>query len=90
MKFAIATLVLASVAYSQTIASEQAMLPSCALSCLETAITGAGCSVTDYNCQCNDKKNAITASATPCILKACSTSDALSTLPHAIYSSEHG
>lgn len=78
MKFTIATLVLASVAYSQTIASEQAMLPSCSLTCLQNAITGAGCSITDYTCQCGAQKNAITTAATPCIIGACTTNDALS------------
>ncbi|CZR59806.1 related to CCW14 Secretory Stress Response protein 1 [Phialocephala subalpina] len=77
MKFAAAALVLASAAYSQTIADEVAMLPSCSLTCLQNAITGAGCSTTDYSCQCGSAKSTITTSATPCILGACSTNDAL-------------
>jgi hypothetical protein len=45
-----------------------------------TAAQSAGCSITDYACQCGSAKNAITASATPCVLKGCSTSDATSKL----------
>ncbi|KAG4033781.1 hypothetical protein MFRU_004g02840 [Monilinia fructicola] len=67
----------ASVAYSQSIASEVAQLPSCALSCLATAATSAGCGLTDYACQCGDAKAAITKSGTPCIVAACSASDVL-------------
>lgn len=72
------TSLLASVAFSQSISSEVSQLPSCSLSCLTSAITGAGCGLTDYACQCGSAKAAITTSATPCLLKACSTSDALS------------
>jgi hypothetical protein len=80
MKFSFAAVasLLASVAYSQTIASEVAQIPSCALSCLTTAITGAGCGLTDYACQCGSSKDAITKAATPCVVSSCSTSDALS------------
>ncbi|KAB8295178.1 hypothetical protein EYC80_007104 [Monilinia laxa] len=67
----------ASVAYSQSIASEVAQLPSCALSCLATAATSAGCGLADYACQCGDAKDAITKSGTPCIVAGCSASDVL-------------
>ncbi|KUJ12764.1 uncharacterized protein LY89DRAFT_542272, partial [Mollisia scopiformis] len=77
MKFSVAVLCLASVAYSQTIASELAKLPTCSITCLHNAISGAGCSLTDYTCQCGTAKSAITTAATPCIISACSTSDAL-------------
>ncbi|KAE8442253.1 hypothetical protein EG329_003513 [Mollisiaceae sp. DMI_Dod_QoI] len=77
MKYSIAALVWASVAYSQTIQSEMALLPQCGLTCLTNASTSAGCSITDYACICGTKKNTITQSATPCILGTCSTSDAL-------------
>lgn len=70
---------LASVVYSQTIASQVAQIPSCALSCLTNAISGAGCGLTDYACQCGSAKNTITSAATPCVASSCSTSDILST-----------
>lgn len=79
MKFSIVAVasLFASVAYSQTIASEVAQIPSCALTCLTTAITGAGCGLSDYACQCGTAKDSITTSATPCVLSKCATSDAL-------------
>ncbi|TGO09131.1 hypothetical protein BTUL_0178g00170 [Botrytis tulipae] len=75
--YAAISALLASVAYSQSIASEVAQLPSCALACLSTASSGAGCSITDFACQCGDAKNAITKAATPCIAAGCSASDTL-------------
>lgn len=76
--YAAISALLASVAYSQTIASELAQLPSCSLTCISTAVTGAGCTLTDYACQCGTGKDAITKAATPCIAAACSASDSLS------------
>lgn len=81
MKFTLATLALASVVYSQSIASEVAMLPACALTCLAPAITSAGCGLTDYACQCGTANAAIATSATPCIITGCSSDDALSKFP---------
>ncbi|TGO90307.1 hypothetical protein BPOR_0070g00180 [Botrytis porri] len=77
--YAAISALLASVAYSQSIASEVAQLPSCALACLSTASSGAGCSIADFACQCGDAKDAITKSATSCIAAGCSASDALNT-----------
>ncbi|KAF7954277.1 hypothetical protein EAE96_005406 [Botrytis aclada] len=77
--YAAISALLASVAYSQSIASEVAQLPSCALACLSTASSGAGCSITDFACQCGDAKEAITKAATPCIAAGCSASDTLNT-----------
>ncbi|QSZ36711.1 hypothetical protein DSL72_006594 [Monilinia vaccinii-corymbosi] len=71
---------LASVAYSQSVGSEVAQLPSCALSCLANASTAAGCGIADYACQCGDAQSAITKSATPCITAACDSKD-VSTIP---------
>ncbi|KAM3075350.1 hypothetical protein ACMFMF_006025 [Clarireedia jacksonii] len=81
MKFSYAaiTAVLASVAYSQSVGDIVATLPSCSLTCLTTAIAGAGCGLTDYACQCGSAKDAITKAATPCVAAGCSTSDALKT-----------
>ncbi|TVY40230.1 hypothetical protein LSUB1_G004004 [Lachnellula subtilissima] len=69
--------ILAAVAQAQSIADLTASLPACSLTCLQTAITGAGCSITDNACQCGSAKAGITSSATPCLLKACQVSDAL-------------
>ena len=68
---------LASAAYAQSIDSEVAQLPSCALTCLSTASSSAGCTLTDFACQCGSAKDAITKSATPCVAAACSPADAL-------------
>ncbi|RDW58047.1 hypothetical protein BP6252_13458 [Coleophoma cylindrospora] len=73
--------ILASIACAQTIADEVALLPSCSLTCLSNAATSNGCGITDYTCQCGSANSAITASATPCIVGACSSSDALKVQP---------
>jgi hypothetical protein len=75
---AVAALV-ASVAYSQSIADLVAQIPSCAIVCLSTAATGAKCGLTDYACQCGPARDAITQSATPCVLAGCKGDDPLST-----------
>lgn len=80
MKLSItAALILASGGYAQTIASEVAMIPSCALTAIENAVTGAGCGLTDYACQCGPAKPAIAAAATPTIVSDCTTQEALLT-----------
>jgi len=70
--------ILAAVAHSQTIARAVALLPACALTCLAPAIAAAGCSITDYACQCGPAMNAIAKQATPCIAAGCSNSETLS------------
>jgi len=84
MKFTLATVasILAVVA-AQDISSLVSTIPSCADTCLTTAISSANCGITDYACQCGSGKQAITESASPCVIKACSSSDALSMLPTA-------
>jgi len=79
MRFIHASIVslLASVAWSQSIANGVSQFPSCALSCLTTAISETGCGLTDYACQCGSAKFGIETSVNPCVLKSCSTSDAL-------------
>ncbi|ESZ98479.1 hypothetical protein SBOR_1141 [Sclerotinia borealis F-4128] len=75
--YAAISALLASVAYSQSVASEMAKLPSCALICLSTAISSAGCSFADHACQCGPAKDDITKSATPCIASSCSATDSM-------------
>jgi hypothetical protein len=70
--------ILLSVVYSQTIQSEVDMFPSCALTCLTNAISAAGCSITDYACQCGTRRSTIAGIATPCVVSTCSTTDAIS------------
>ncbi|KXJ94005.1 hypothetical protein Micbo1qcDRAFT_158940 [Microdochium bolleyi] len=60
-------LALASTAVAQFFPNQ----PSCAIPCLSTAITQAGCQPTDISCQCGDKKGAIGAAAAGCLLSAC-------------------
>ncbi|KAF2758012.1 hypothetical protein EJ05DRAFT_374171 [Pseudovirgaria hyperparasitica] len=72
-----ATFVLAALAVAVA-GQTTADIPSCALQCLATSITGAGCSVEDQACSC-EKTDAITTTATPCVLAACSIDDALKT-----------
>ncbi len=53
-------------------------IPSCALTCLLTGASDAGCGTSDYACQCSNQST-IQTSAEPCLTKACSTSDIAST-----------
>ncbi|KAE9378144.1 hypothetical protein N431DRAFT_554416 [Stipitochalara longipes BDJ] len=74
-----AVLLLARVVYPQSISGETAQLPSCSLSCLSNAIINVGCSLTDYACQCDSHRSAISSQATPCIVNSCNTTEALNT-----------
>jgi hypothetical protein len=81
MQFSKATLVavLAALIQAQSISDLVAQIPSCAVSCLTTAIGDSGCALTDYVCQCtNPGHNTILAKGAGCISAACSTSDTLS------------
>jgi len=62
-----ATIVLAQINVSS--------LPPCSVSCFATAIEASGCGLTDYVCQCTTGKQALVASLSPCIEKACSPAD---------------
>ncbi|KAH8660200.1 putative integral membrane protein [Xylariales sp. PMI_506] len=52
-----------------------ASLPSCALTCLLTAISASSCSLTDVQCQCRD--TTIESTATVCIEESCTVVEAL-------------
>ncbi|KAG6003994.1 hypothetical protein E4U21_001536 [Claviceps maximensis] len=56
-----------------------ATVPSCAISCLANSVLQANCSVTDAQCVCVEQYAQITDLATPCIMSACSLTDALFT-----------
>ncbi|KAI1352678.1 hypothetical protein F5Y01DRAFT_87601 [Xylaria sp. FL0043] len=45
--------------------------PSCALPCLSSAITAAGCELSDIACQCGPTQAAIAAKVGGCILSSC-------------------
>ncbi|PMD57088.1 uncharacterized protein K444DRAFT_534143 [Hyaloscypha bicolor E] len=79
MKFSILAVasMLACIVYSQSIQGDVAQLPSCSLACLSNAVVNAGCSITDYACQCGSLRPTIASQATPCIVKACNTTEAL-------------
>ncbi|KAK0106928.1 hypothetical protein ONS95_003644 [Cadophora gregata] len=80
MKFTTATIaILATAVSAQSIADLTAQIPSCAQTCLATAITGAGCTISDNACQCGSANAAITKAATPCVISGCSSDDALKT-----------
>ncbi|KAL2071042.1 hypothetical protein VTL71DRAFT_12277 [Oculimacula yallundae] len=64
---------------SQSASSLVAQLPSCAITCLASASTTNGCGISDFACQCGEKKADITKNATPCVLSGCSSDDALKT-----------
>jgi len=49
--------------------------PSCAIPCLTSAISVAGCALTDQACQCGSAQAAIKTAITPCLLSACSPGD---------------
>lgn len=87
MQFSNAIIVafLAATAYSQSVSDLVAEIPSCAVTCLATAASGAGCGIDDFECQCADIK-AITAAATPCVLDGCKGDDPISKLIHSMAS----
>jgi len=83
MKLSIATLFVsvASIAFAQDLTG----LPQCSLSCFVTAIQASGCALTDTYCVCTKGKDSITASVTPCVIKACTdTSDQAKVEPAAL------
>ncbi|KAF2663267.1 hypothetical protein BT63DRAFT_484354 [Microthyrium microscopicum] len=75
MKF-FAILALASVAFAVDLSS----LPTCSLTCFAQGAAVAGCNLNDVVCQCTTGKNALTASVTPCVDKACSAADQAATV----------
>jgi hypothetical protein len=67
MKYATSTLLLlAPLLAAQSI--EQ--LPPCSLECLTGALSGVGCSLTDFKCSCQ-KSSQLTPALTPCIQTSC-------------------
>ncbi|EXV03224.1 CFEM domain protein [Metarhizium robertsii] len=54
-------------------------IPPCALECLAQSVAEAGCGLTDPQCICVDEYVAIEKAGAPCILEACSLTEALST-----------
>lgn len=66
----------AALAQAQT----RADIPSCALPCLDAAVTAnTKCSTTDYACICKDF-SAVQTSATSCVIEKCGADVALSML----------
>jgi len=59
----------------QTIAQEVALLPSCSIICLATAVAVGGCTNTDYACQCGSASSKIRDNAKTCLASACSAAD---------------
>jgi hypothetical protein len=69
---------LATAAYAQDVATLVGQIPACAINCLTPAITAAGCTLTDYACQCGKGHDAILSGSATCISTGCSTDDVLS------------
>ncbi|KUJ14482.1 uncharacterized protein LY89DRAFT_686949 [Mollisia scopiformis] len=62
---------LAGLVSSQNFGAE----PSCAIPCLTSAFSVAGCALTDQACQCGTGQAAIQTAVTPCLLSACDAAD---------------
>lgn len=79
MKYAFVALALAAAARAQS----RSDIPSCALDCLDEAITSkTSCTTTDYTCVCKNF-DSIQGSATSCVIKACGADVAVSKFsPH--------
>lgn len=69
MRFFVLASLLASTAFSQSITDLTSDVPSCAISCLLTALSDEGCSLTEIECACQNL-NAIAQSAQPCLRQA--------------------
>lgn len=61
-------------AAAQDVTSLIGEIPSCALQCLLSAGTSAGCEATDYKCQCENSSK-IQASASSCLTSSCTTQE---------------
>ena len=70
---------LVGVVAAQDIGTLVCEIPSCALTCLLTAGTSAGCDATDYKCQCSNASK-IQSSAAPSLEKACTAQEISSML----------
>ncbi|EHK19700.1 uncharacterized protein TRIVIDRAFT_92810 [Trichoderma virens Gv29-8] len=73
MKYSFVALALAALAQAQT----RADIPSCALPCLDAAVTAnTKCSTSDYVCICKDF-DVVQAQATSCVIQKCGTDVAI-------------
>ncbi|PHH52370.1 hypothetical protein CFIMG_003530RA [Ceratocystis fimbriata CBS 114723] len=81
MKFSLALVAaVASVVSAAGSADLISQIPSCALECIQSAESGAGCGSGDYSCSCS-KLSELTPIATECLLKgACEPSSMASAL----------
>lgn len=77
MKYSLVAVALAAVVRAQTIDD----VPTCAVPCLDEAITSeTDCETTDYACVC-ENFSAIQGTATGCVITECGAETALSKLP---------
>ncbi|GAM90531.1 hypothetical protein ANO11243_085750 [Dothideomycetidae sp. 11243] len=53
-----------------TVSAQVSAIPACADTCILTAVSDAGCAISDYYCQCTTGKAKITTEATSCLLKS--------------------
>ena len=80
MKFAVAA-TLFTLAFAQT----RDDIPECGLKCIDDAIkSSTDCATDDYACVC-PKLDSIQGSAAGCVLSACGSDVALSTLPRVLH-----
>ncbi|KAH9889183.1 hypothetical protein F4778DRAFT_394526 [Xylariomycetidae sp. FL2044] len=71
------SMILATAAAVLSLAQDFGGQPSCAIPCLTSAISAAGCQLTDVACQCNQGKAAIADRAATCIPGKCNVSELL-------------
>ncbi|KAF5391000.1 hypothetical protein D9757_003973 [Collybiopsis confluens] len=77
--FVLTSIVAVSVSASASVFKRQQLsLPSCALTCLSSAITSSGCDTTDEKCLCTS--STFINSTSSCITKSCSDTDAATAL----------
>ncbi|KAI0098871.1 hypothetical protein GGR51DRAFT_536718 [Nemania sp. FL0031] len=63
-----------AIATADSISDLAAQIPSCAQSCLSDGAKKAGCSTTDYTCQCSNIAS-ITSNSALCVSTSCSSDD---------------
>lgn len=73
MKFSAAILIATGAVFASAQTFNIGALPSCALTCLSTALPASGCGLTDYKCLCGNK--GFTSGSATCIKSSCNAAD---------------
>ncbi|KAI0475968.1 hypothetical protein GGR56DRAFT_693132 [Xylariaceae sp. FL0804] len=72
MKSVLLLIAAAALAIAQDTTGYFPGIPSCAIPCLTSAISEAGCQLSDISCQCGPTQTVIAGDAAPCLLSECS------------------